>query len=114
MARTSARPRTTRLLVSLRVGPDVHTPPVCQSADMRSTGVDPRDQTWEVPHPKYRVYFHDASGASDEYEVEGADVPEVLAWAEAKRGDRTFLLYACVARNGPGLLRLHGHDPNEH
>lgn len=32
--------------------------------------IDPRDQTWEDSQPIYRVYFHDAVGASDEYEVQ--------------------------------------------
>lgn len=80
---------------------------------MDSRGIDPRDQTWEIKSPKYRVYFHDANGASDEYEVEGADVPEVLAWAESRRGERTFVLYVCVPHDGLGLVRLHGSDPNE-
>ncbi len=43
-------------------------------------GVDPRDQTWEVDAPRYRVYFHERSGASDEYEISGANVAEVLTW----------------------------------
>lgn len=80
---------------------------------MKATGIDPRDAMWEVLDPRYRVYFHDSKGASDEYVIEGADVPEVLAWAEEKRGARTFVLYACVPRDGFGLLRLHGCDPNE-
>jgi hypothetical protein len=80
---------------------------------MDTRGVDPRDQTWEIKHPKYRVYFHDSKGASDEYEVEGADVAEVLAWVDTRRGNRTFVLYACVPRDGLGLLRLHGSDPND-
>lgn len=79
---------------------------------MKSTGIDPRDAEWEIPNPSYRVYFHDAKGASDEYEIEGADVTEVLAWAEARRDDRTFVLYACAPRGGLGLLRLHGREPN--
>ena len=80
---------------------------------MKSTGIDPRGPEWEVPDPRYRVYFHDSKGASDEHEVEGADVTEVLAWAEKRRGDRTFVLYACVPGDALGLLRLYGHDPNE-
>lgn len=80
---------------------------------MKATGIDPRDANWEIPSPRYRVYFHDSKGASDEYEVEGADVLEVMAWAEEMRGDRTFVLYACIPRDGLGLLRLHGRDPNE-
>ncbi|MEU8284263.1 hypothetical protein AB0C01_07980 [Micromonospora sp. NPDC048905] len=74
--------------------------------------VDPRDQTWGISQPKYQVYFHDETGAADEYEVEGADVAEVMAWAEAQRVGRTFVLYACVPRDGLGLLRLAGCDPN--
>lgn len=74
--------------------------------------VDQRDQTWEISRPKYRVYFHDDTGAADEHEVEGADVAEVMAWAEAQRNGRTFVLYACVPRDGLGLLRLIGSDPN--
>lgn len=81
---------------------------------MEFRAVDPRDETWEISQPRYRVYFHDDNGASDEYEVEGADATEVLAWAETTRGHRTFVLYACVPREGLGLLRLHGSDPNEH
>jgi hypothetical protein len=77
---------------------------------MDTRGVDPRDETWEIKHPKYRVYFHDSMGASDEYEVDGA---EVLSWADTRRGNKTFVLYACVPRDGLGLLRLHGSDPNE-
>lgn len=81
---------------------------------MYTRSVDPRDQTWETSNPRYRVYFHDERGASDEYEIERAsDVAEVLAWAEATRSDRTFVLYACVPRDGLGLVRLHGRDPHE-
>lgn len=82
-------------------------------SDMEIRGVDPRDQTWEFPNPTYRVYFHDLNGASDEYEVDGGDVDEVFAWAEAHRRGRTFVLYACVRHEGLGLLRLAGSDPNE-
>ncbi|MGA3214833.1 MAG: hypothetical protein ABSD97_03985 [Acidimicrobiales bacterium] len=80
---------------------------------MKVRRVDPRDQTWGVDQPSYRVYFHDPRGASDEYEVNGADVVKVLAWAEAWRAGRTFVLYACVPHDGLGLVRLVGTDPNE-
>ena len=80
---------------------------------MNIRGVDPRDAQWEIPQPKYRVYFHDAKGAAEEHEVENADVTDVLAWAEARKGNRTFVLYARVSRDGLGLLRLAGRDPNE-
>ena len=74
--------------------------------------VDPRDQGWEDSRPGYRVYFHDAHGASDEYEVSDVDVRSVLDWAEPERGDRTYVLYACARSDGLGLLRLQGHNPN--
>jgi hypothetical protein len=75
--------------------------------------VDPRDQTWEVDRPRYRVYFHDANGASDEYEVTGADVDEVATWAEEQREGRSYaVLYVCVPADGLGLVRLAGSDPN--
>lgn len=77
---------------------------------MQTMGVDPRDETWELVEPRYRVYFW-AGTASDEWEVSGADVQEVLAWAEANRGDRTYTLYACVPHDGLGLVRLAGEDP---
>ena len=81
---------------------------------MESRGVDPRDQTWELSDPIYRVYFHDHNGSSDEHEIQAADgITEVLAWAEATRGERTFVVYACVPKDGLGLVRLHGRDPNE-
>jgi hypothetical protein len=76
-------------------------------------GVDPRDQTWEISQPKYRVYFHDAHGASEEYEVDAGEVTAVMDWAESQKGDRTFVLYACVTRDGLGLLRPAGRSPNE-
>ncbi len=89
-------------MASAPAGYDVHVAPM-----------DPRDQSWEVSQPACRVYFHDARGASSEYEVSRADVKSVLEWAEAEKGDRTYVLYACAAMNGLGFLRLHGHDPNE-
>lgn len=80
---------------------------------MNVRSVDPRDQTWEVGRPSYRAYFHDAGGASDEYQVSGADVVEVIDWAESQKGERTYVLYACVPHDGLGLVRLLGTDPNK-
>lgn len=80
---------------------------------MDSRAVDPRDQTWEVDRPTYRVHFHDEHRASDEHELTGADVTEVIAWAQTHRGRRGFVVYACVPRDGLGLLRLTGSDPND-
>jgi hypothetical protein len=78
------------------------------------TGIDPRDERWGVDTPAYRVYFHDARGTSDEYELTGADVTEVLAWAETERRGRTYVAYVCTTgRDGLGLIRLAGADPND-
>jgi hypothetical protein len=55
--------------------------------------VDPRDQTWEIDQPRYRVYFHGPAGASDEREITGADVAEVIAWVDSHRDARTYVLY---------------------
>jgi hypothetical protein len=58
---------------------------------------------------------------SEEFEVDGADVAAVLAWAEAAvlawaeataSPDRTYTLYALVDCDGAaGLVRLAGTDP---
>jgi hypothetical protein len=75
--------------------------------------VDPRDQTEGVDAPSYRVYFWQGSH-SDEYEITGADVSEVLAWADLNAAGRTYSLWACLpARDAVGvnLVRLAGWDP---
>lgn len=89
-------------------------PALGHAVEMHVDRIDPRDQTWEDSQPIYRVYFHDAVEASDEYSVSGVDVGEVLDWAEAEAGQRTYVLYACVSVGGLGLLRLQGHNPNDH
>ena len=85
--------------------------------------VDPRDTTWEEHEPAYRVYFWRAElqpiglrqgFVSEEFEVTGSDVQEVIAWAEATAGaDRTYTLYALVRslEGELGLVRLAGVDP---
>jgi hypothetical protein len=75
--------------------------------------VDPRDQEWGLERPDYRVYFYDSRGKSSEYEVSEADVIEILEWADAQKGDRTYVLYVVVPGDGPGLVRLVGEDPND-
>lgn len=82
---------------------------------MRATGVDPRNISHERDPVAFRVYFHDASGASDEWRLtETTSVIECLEWADAQRAGRTFVLYAEVPEpNTHGLLvHLHGVDPN--
>ena len=76
--------------------------------------LDPRDVSWELDRPAYRVVFWSpfAGGgwSSDTFEITGADVADVIAWAE-ERGDR-YVLYVCTDNDdGKGLLRLAGTDP---
>jgi hypothetical protein len=86
---------------------------------MRVHAVDPRDTRWEVDRPCYRVYFWrragdrpDSGWESEDWQVEGADVGEVLAWADRDRAHRAHTLYVCCECNGePGLIRLAGRDP---
>ena len=106
---TAARQRS-ECLGSTRVAVGIR---VWQAVSMRVSSVDPRDQTWEVADPRYRVYFHDAHGAAEELEITGADVSEILGWAETERRGRTYVLYVCAPVSGLGLIRLQGSDPNE-
>lgn len=85
---------------------------------MQVRPVDPRDTRWEVTQPAYRVYFWQRGGhwgpgwASEEWQAEGADIREVLAWANADELHRPYTLYVCCECDGaPGLIRLHGNDP---
>jgi hypothetical protein len=87
--------------------------------------IDPRDVRWEITSPTFRVYFwepqpapldvadHPVGYRSTEYEIRGADVPEVLAWADAIAPRRsTYVVYAVVDHSRErGLVRLAGNDP---
>lgn len=79
---------------------------------MQVRSVDPRYMKWEVDHAQYRVYFWDTSAiTSHEYEVTGADIEEVLAWAQSTAQSREWLytVYVKVDDDGqPGLVRLSG------
>jgi hypothetical protein len=79
---------------------------------MKVRPVDPRDAAWEDETPRYRVYFWTPAGGADENEISGVDVQEVIEWAEANRGERTYSLYVCVDLDDMGLVRLAGRDPN--
>jgi hypothetical protein len=82
---------------------------------MKATLVDPRDVTWEVEHPTYRVYFWSSDGAAcAEWRVtDVADVHQVLAWADQHVEDAWgYQVFIEVApESGLGLLRLRGADP---
>lgn len=80
--------------------------------------VDPRDVTSEVDTPTFRVCFWRTSPglASREYELTGADVEEVIEWAEANKGAaETYMLGVLTSRPGPHgtdvvLTRIKGRD----
>lgn len=58
---------------------------------MKVTQVDERTSNWEDSHPVFRVYLHqgfdDEGPASwtDTYDVTGADVLQVVDWAQGPR-----------------------------
>lgn len=94
---------------------------------MEVTGVDPRDVFWEVQLPTFRVYFWDRppdisaySGpvglTSDEYEVTGADIHDVISWANRyAESNLTYAIYLLVSNlsNEKGMVKLAGQDPND-
>jgi len=87
--------------------------------DIRS--IDPRSANLIIDTPIYRVEFwhhlpsHGAAQAmrSETFEVSGADVTDVLAWASGKSEaeESEFVLYVSIAsRADVTLFRLAGSD----
>jgi hypothetical protein len=79
---------------------------------VQTTPIDPRDQTTEWLEPAFRVYFWDGR-ASDEWQLRGADVPEVLDWAQRQAGSRSYTVWAAipdVPQAGVCLVRLAGGE----
>jgi hypothetical protein len=83
--------------------------------------IDPRDQSWEIDRPSYRVYFwhrqgtvEDSISVSDEWELAGADdVAAVMSWAESNSRGRQFVIYViALTQEGVGLVRLFGLGPS--
>ena len=89
--------------------------------------VDERDSSWEEPSPRFRVYLHHSGdswtgGATSTYDVTGADVLQVIDWAQQQAGDTRTYAVALVrddaaeeARDpghGRGLVWLVGVDGN--
>ena len=70
--------------------------------------IDPRDGVTEVDFPAYRVYFSDSHGAPEEWQLTGSrSVLEVVEWADAEVGQRSYRLYAeWPLSTGVGLVRL--------
>lgn len=82
-------------------------PPIAQP-------IDPRDTSWRIDTPPYRVYFFDEHHAADEWRLDGVtDVYQAISWADEHAAGRTYVLYVEVAENGRGLVRLVGTDPND-
>ena len=85
--------------------------------ELRVRPVDPRDQSWELWNPRFRVYFWRSLGddacMSREFELDGGDVGAALAWAAEQAVDQEIYTVYCVVEGtaGIGLVRLTGDDP---
>jgi hypothetical protein len=89
---------------------------VRKGSTMQVTRVDERDGGWEDPHPRFRVYLHGSGetttgGWTDTYDITGADVLQVIDWAQRQAGDRLTYAVALVRddpdekRRNPGYGR---------
>lgn len=90
--------------------------------------VDERDSAWEVglteresaPLPRYRVYLHSShahatNGTTWAYDIVGADVLQVIDWAQRQAADMLTYAVALVLddeRGRRGLVWLVGMDGN--
>ncbi|MGN0065408.1 MAG: hypothetical protein ACI379_14315 [Nocardioides sp.] len=88
--------------------------------------VDERDNTWEDGSPRFRVYLHGSEddstrGWTDTYDVTGADILQVIDWAQRQAGDTLTYAVALVSHDPhqerrctrPGLIWLVGMDGND-
>lgn len=95
--------------------------------DMQIAQVDERDSGWELSTPRFRVYLHGSGESStsswtDTYDITGADVVQVIDWAQRQAGNSlthaVALVYDDRAREqlnpgcGRGLVWLVGIDGN--
>jgi hypothetical protein len=98
-------------------------------SDVNIVPVDERNSGWEDHRPRFRVYLHGSgksstSGWTATYDVTGADVLQVIDWAQAQAlGGRTYAVaLVCDDRakeeaspgHGRGLVWLVGMDGNDH
>ncbi len=95
-------------------------------SEVSIVAVDERDSGWEDAQPRFRVYLHGSgktstAGWTATYDVTGADVLQVIDWAQAQaRGGRTYAV-ALVRDDeaqeepagGRGLVWLLGMDGND-
>ncbi|MCD4536538.1 hypothetical protein LRP67_20805 [Nocardioides sp. cx-169] len=90
--------------------------------------VDERDGSWEQDRPRFRVYLHgsgetETHGWTDTYDITGADVVQVIDWAQRQAGDKLTYAVALVVDDGEqerlnpgtarGLVWLLGADGND-
>jgi hypothetical protein len=90
--------------------------------------VDERDSGWEDSRPRFRVYLHGSgetstAGWTDTYDITGADVLQVIDWAQGQAGHELTYAVALVRddaeeeRRNPGYGRgrewLVGMDGND-
>ena len=90
--------------------------------------VDERDSYWEDGTPRFRVYLHGSEetstyGWTDTYDITGADVLQVIDWAQRQAGDALTFAVALISerdlqephdpRSGRGLVWLVGMDGND-
>lgn len=90
--------------------------------------VDERDSNWEDYEPRFRVYLHGSGeqstkGWTDTYDITGADVLQVIDWAQRQAGDSLTYAVALVyddeaeGQRNPdhqrGLVWLVGIDGND-
>ncbi len=95
---------------------------------MKVVGVDERDSSWEDDRPRFRVYLHGSdadatAGWTDTYDVTGADVLQVVDWAQQQAGGVLTYAIALVVDDrhqdrlnpglGRGLVWLVGGDGND-
>ena len=95
---------------------------------METRSIDPRDVSWELHSPTFRVTFWrkgsvpkgiDPSLAgyeAFEYEIRDGDVHEVIEWANdiASREGKSYTIYVVVnpeSNDDKGLVLLAGVDP---
>ena len=69
--------------------------------DVQIVPVDERDSNWENGSPRFRVYLHrgvgeTTYGSTDTYDVTGADVLQVIDWAQRQAGDSLTYAVALV------------------
>lgn len=95
--------------------------------EMRIFSVHECDSSWEDDQPRFRVYLHgsgesETHGWTDTYDVTGADVLQVIDWAQRQAGGQLTYAIALVSDlehaggesdTARGLTWLVGIDGNE-